>query len=130
MVRSKDKTNKQIFKSLFLAELGLCCCTRAFLWLQLASLVAGLWGMQASVVVAHGLSSRVRAQLPHGVWTLPRAGLEARSALAGRFFTTGSPGKSNKQIFIDIKKKLSYTNSDLKNCIKNKGSKNSKVITP
>ena len=86
--------------------------------------------MQASVVVAHGLSSRVRAQLPHGVWTLPRAGLEARSALAGRFFTTGSSGKSNKQIFIDIKKKLSYTNSDLKNCIKNKGSKNSKVITP
>ena len=130
MVRSKDKTNKQIFKSLFLAELGLCSCTGAFLWLQLASLVAGLWGMQASVVVAHGLSTHARAQLPHGVWTLPRSGLEARSALAGRFFTTGSPGKSNKQIFIDIKKKLSYTNSDLKNCIKNKGSKNLKVISP
>ena len=59
---------------LFLDVLGLCCCARAFLWLQRvgATLRCGLWashcsgfsccrawalGTQASVVVAHGLSS-------------------------------------------------------------------------
>ena len=58
----KIKQISRFLKNLFLAELGLCCCTRAFLWLQLASLaVDGLQGTQASVAVAHGLSSCARA---------------------------------------------------------------------
>ena len=64
--------------------------------------------MQASAVVAHGLSScssrvlehRVsncgaRAQLPlRGLWDLPGSGIEPTSpALAGRFFTNEPPRK-------------------------------------
>ena len=55
-----------------------------------ASLVAehGLYGWQASVVAACGLSSLVR-------WNLPRAGIGPVSpALAGRPLTTGPLGKS------------------------------------
>ena len=64
-------------------------------------------GAQASVVEAHRLSSyligdpRVHglqslwAQLPNGVWDLPRPGNKPVSpALAGRFITTGPPGKT------------------------------------
>ena len=65
-------------------------------------------GAQASVVVAHGLSScglralELRlsscgtwAQLLHGMWDLPRPGLKPVSpALAGGFLTTAPPGKS------------------------------------
>ena len=64
-------------------------------------------GIQASVVVARGLSScgsravehrlsscGARAQLLRGMWDLPRPGLEPVSpALAGRFLTTAPPGK-------------------------------------
>ena len=64
-------------------------------------------GVQASVVVACGLSScgswalegrlsscGARAQLLRGMWDLPRQGLEPLSpALAGRFLTTVPPGK-------------------------------------
>ena len=52
------------------------------------SLVAAcrLWGVQPSVVRAHGLS---------GVWNLPLAGTESvSSALARGFLTTGPPEKS------------------------------------
>ena len=48
-----------------------------------------------SVVVAHGLSSCGSwALLLHGMWDLPRPGLEPMSpALAGGFLTTAPPGK-------------------------------------
>ena len=67
-------------------------------------------GTQTSVVVVCGLSScgtqaldcrlsscGAWAQLLHGVWDLPRPGLESVSpALAGIFLTTAPPGKLNK----------------------------------
>ena len=71
----------------------------------------GAWslGAQASVVVAHGLSSfglralerrlsscGARASLLRGMWDLPGPGLEpVFPALAGRFLTTVPPGKSS-----------------------------------
>ena len=49
---------------------------------------AGLLGTRASVPVA-------QAKLSHGVWDLPGPGIEPASpASAGRFLTTGPPGKS------------------------------------
>ena len=59
-------------------------------------------GTQASVVVAHGLSScGAWALLLHGMWDLPGPGLEAVSpALAGRFLTTALPGKSPQHPFL------------------------------
>ena len=103
--------------------LCLHCCTRAFssgseqgplfeavhsLLIVVASLVA--LGMPASVVAAHRLSSCVpralehrlsscgaRTQLLHGMWDLPRSGIEpVFPALAGGFLTTAPPGKSWK----------------------------------
>ena len=64
-------------------------------------------GAWASVAAAHKLSScgsralehrlsscGARPQLLHGMWDLPRPGLEPVSpALAGRFLTTAPPGK-------------------------------------
>ena len=110
---------------LFLVALDLRCCTQAFsscgerglllvavrgLLIAVASLVAEprLQGTQASVVVAHRLSScglralehrfsgcGARAQLLRSMWDLPGPGLEPVSpALAGRFLTTAPPGKS------------------------------------
>ena len=85
---------------------SLWCAGFSLRWLLL------LWSMgsrvQASVVVAHGLSScgmgalerrlsscGARAELLHGMWGLPGPGLEPVSpALAGRFLTTAPPGKS------------------------------------
>ena len=44
-----------------------------------------------------------RAQLLHGMWDLPRPGLEpVSSALAGRFSTTAPPGKPSIHILIQI----------------------------
>ena len=79
-----------------------CCRARAL----------GAW---ASVVVAHGLSRcgsqalerslsscGTRAQLLHGMWDLPRPGIEPMSpALAGGFLSTSyflPPGKSCRDI--------------------------------
>ena len=114
-----------LFIYFFLAALGLRCCTRAFSlvvasgghsslrcagfslrWLLL--LGAQVLGMQASVVVAHGVSScglqalerrlsscGARAQLLCSTWDPPGPGLEPVSpAWAGRFLTTVPPGKS------------------------------------
>ena len=66
-------------------------------------------GVQASVAVARGLSSGLRALecrlsccgsrawLLRGMWDIPGPGLEAVSpALAGRFLTTVPPGKSQQ----------------------------------
>ena len=68
---------------------------------------------QASVVVAHGLSScgswalehrlsswGTRAQALHSMWDLPGPGLKAMSpALAGGFLITAPPGKSHMTLF-------------------------------
>ena len=104
---------------LFLAALGLHCCTWAFsscgkrgllfvvvhrLLIVVASLCCGAWalGMRASVVVAHGLSScGIRAQLLLAMWDLPGPGLEPVClALAGGFLTTEPQGKPLSQNFI------------------------------
>ena len=85
------------------------------LLIVVASLCCGAWplGMQASVVVAHGLSSRglqalecklsscgTQAYLFHGMWDLPRPGFEPLSpALAGRFLTTIPPGKPSNSFY-------------------------------
>ena len=90
--------------NLFMAVLGLRFCARAFSSCgergHSSSRCAGLslsrplllWSTGSrragSVIVAHG------AQLLHGMWDLPRPGLEPVSpALAGRFSTTAPPGK-------------------------------------
>ena len=104
---------------IFLAALGLRCCARAFsscgepgllfiavhgLLNVVSSLVAehGLQRVRASVDAACVLSScstwlsscGTQAQLLHGMWYLPRPGLEPASpVLAGRFLTTTPPGK-------------------------------------
>ena len=70
-------------------------------------------GSQASVVVAHGLSSCDSRALEHrlnncgswalllcSMWNLPGPGIEPMSpALAGRLFTTELPGKSLNSFF-------------------------------
>ena len=55
---------------------------------------------QASVVVGRRLSScGARAQLLHGMWDLPRPGIEPTSAaLAGGFLTTVQPRKSDNTV--------------------------------
>ena len=60
----------------------------------------------ASLVAGHRLQTRrlsscgSLAQLLRGMWDLPRPGLEPVSpALAGRFSTTGPPGKPNFPMF-------------------------------
>ena len=58
----------------------------SLLWLLVAE--QGLWGVGFS-------SCGVRAQLPHGMWHLPRPGIQPVSlALAGRLLTPGLLGKS------------------------------------
>ena len=58
----------------------------------------GLWALE------HGLSScGTRAQLLHGMWDLPRPGLESMyPALAGRFLTTAPPGKPSNSLLFAI----------------------------
>ena len=87
-----------------MAVLGLRFCATAFS-------TCGKWGphfivvrrpliIAASLVAEHRLQMRrlsscgSGAQLLHGMWDLPRPGLEPVSpALAGRFSTTAPPGK-------------------------------------
>ena len=89
---------------LFLAVLGLRFCVRAFSscseWGPLFIAVRGPLTITASLVAEQRLqtlrlsSCGSRAQLLHGMWDLPRPGLEPVSrALAGRFSTTVPPGK-------------------------------------
>ena len=89
---------------LFMAVLGLRFCARAFSscgkWGPLFITVRGPLTIVASLVAEHKLQMRKlsncgsRAQLLHGMWDLPRPGLEPVSpALAGRFSTTAPPGK-------------------------------------
>ena len=90
------------FIYLFLAVLGLCFCARALSsWGKqgpLFIMVCGPLTVAASLVVEHRLQTRrisscgSRAQLLHGMWDLPRPGLEPMSpALVGRFSTTAQP---------------------------------------
>ena len=91
-----------------MAALDLRCSARASHCGSFSCCGAWAVGTQASVVVAHGLSScgswalehrlsscGAWAQLLHGMWDLPGPGLEPVSpALAGGFLTTMPPGKS------------------------------------
>ena len=92
------------FTSLFMAVLGLRFCARALSSCgkrgPLFIAVRGPLTIAASPVAEHRLQTRrlsncgSRAQLLHGMWDLPRPGLEPVSpALAGRLSTTAPPGK-------------------------------------
>ena len=87
-----------------MAVLGLCFCARAFSSCgergPLFIAVRGPLAVAAFLIAEHKLQTRrlsscgSRAQLLHGIWDLPRPGLEPVSpALAGRFSTTEPPGK-------------------------------------
>ena len=87
-----------------MAVLGLRFCARAFSscgkWGPLFIAVRGPLTIVASLVAEHRLQTcrlsncGSRAQLLHGMWDLPRPGLEPVSpALAGRFSTSAPPGK-------------------------------------
>ena len=89
---------------LFLAVLGLRFCVRVFSSCgkggPLFIAVRGPLTIAASLVAEHRLQTQrlsscgSRAQLLHGMWDLPRPGLEpVLLALAGRFSTTAPPGK-------------------------------------
>ena len=89
---------------LFMAVLGLRFCARALpscgKWGPLFIAVRGPLTIAASLVAEHRLQTRrlsncgSQAQPLHGMWDLPRPGLEPVSpALAGRFSTTAPPGK-------------------------------------
>ena len=96
--------NLFIYLYLFLAVLGFCFCVRAFSSCSkrgpLFIAVHGPFTVPASPVAEHRLQTHrlsscgSRAQSLHGMWDLPRPGLEPMSpALAGRFLTTAPPGK-------------------------------------
>ena len=87
-----------------MAVLGLRFCVRAFStcgkWGPFFIAVCGPLTIVASLVAEHRLQTRrlsncgSRAQSLHGMWDLPRQGLEpVAPALAGRFSTTAPPGK-------------------------------------
>ena len=93
-----------LFIYLFLAVLGVRFCARAFSSCSergpLFIAVRGPLTIVVSLVAEHRLQTRrlsscgSRAQLLHGMWDLPRPGLEPVSpALAGGFSTTAPPGK-------------------------------------
>ena len=94
----------------------LCCGARASQCGDFSCCGARALGAQASVVVAHGLSScglqalehrlsscGARASLLCSMWDLPGPGLEPMSlALAGGFLTTVPPGKPRTFFFIEV----------------------------
>ena len=88
---------KNHFIYLFLIALGLCCCMWAFSSCSEQELL--FFGAQAShfggfscwaQILEQGLSScGAWAQLPHGMWNLPRLGIKPVSpALPGELLTT------------------------------------------
>ena len=81
-----------------LAVLGLCCSTRGFSSCRQQGLLS-CCGAQA---LEHGLSScGTWAQVPRGMWNLPRGGIKpVFPALVGRFLTTGPPGMSRRLFFL------------------------------
>ena len=93
-----------------MAVLGLRFRARAFSscgkWGPLLMAVLGPLIIAASLVAEHRLQTRrlsncgSRAQPLHGMWDLPRPGLEPMSpALAGRLSTTAPPGKPQHRNF-------------------------------
>ena len=93
--------------------LGLRCCARAFSSCSergpLFIAVRGPLTIAASLVAEHRLQTRrlsscgSRAQLPRGMWDLPRPGLEPMSpALAGRLPTTAPPGKPPRENILRV----------------------------
>ena len=111
-----------LFIYLFLAVLSLRCFARAFSgYCELGLLFIAVPGLLTAVVLllqstdsrragpgiaARGLQSvrliscSAPAQLFHGMWNLPRSGVESMSsALAGSFLFTAPPGKSHLVIF-------------------------------
>ena len=102
-----------LFIYLFMTVLGLRFSARAFSncgkWGPLFIAVRGPLTIAASLVAEHRLQTRrlsscgSRAQLPRGMWDLPRPGLEPVSpALAGGFPTTAPPGKPPDLLFMYI----------------------------
>ena len=102
--------------------LGLRFCARAFSSCgkqgPLFIAVHGPLTITASLVAEHRLQTRrlsncgSRAQLLHGMWDLPRPGLEPTSpALAGGFLTTAPPGKPWIYLFLIIFFLIFYYNS-------------------
>ena len=93
-----------------MAVLGLRFCARAFSSCgkcgPLLIAVRGPLTIAASLFAERRLQTRrlsncgSQAQLLHGMWDLPRPGLEPVSpALAGRFPTTAPPGKPREFFF-------------------------------
>ena len=111
-----------LFTYLFLADLGLHCCMWAFCsWgkqgLLFAAVCRSLIAVasccgaqaldaQASVVATRGLQSMGSIAVAHGLhsmWNLPWPGIKPMSpALAGRFLTTGPPGKPNTEYYCNL----------------------------
>ena len=96
-----------------MAVLGLRFCARAFSSCgkrgPLFIAVRGPLTTATSLVAKHRLQTRrlsncgSRAQLLHGMWDLPRPGLEPVSpALAGRFLITAPPGKPEAFLYFGL----------------------------
>ena len=96
-----------------MAVLCLRFCARAFSscgkWGPLFITVRGPLTIAASLVVEHRLQTRrlsscgSRAQLLHGMWDLPRPGLEPTSpALASGLSTTAPPGKPPGEVLMAL----------------------------
>ena len=97
--------------------LGLRFCARAFSscgeWGPLFIVVRGPLTIAASLVAEHRFQTRRLsscgswAQLLHGMWDLPRPGIEPVSpALAGGFLTTAPPGKPINKYFFKNQQKM------------------------
>ena len=89
------------------ATLQLQCVGSLLQWLLLLqSMGSRACGLQwlDSPALQHRLgSSGTLAQLPHGMWDLPRPGIKPMSpALAGGFFTTEPPGKPSLKSFDEL----------------------------
>ena len=96
-----------------MAVLDLRFCARAFSscgkWGPLFITVRGPLTIVASLIAEHRLqtcrlsSCGSRAHLLHGMWDLPRPGLEPVSpALAGRLPTTAPPGKPSVNVLMTM----------------------------
>ena len=90
----------------FVSVRGLSLVVASGGWGALFIAVRGPLTVAASLVAEHTLqrcrlsSCGSRAQLLHGMWDLPRPGLEPVSpALPGRFSTTAPPGKPSRLVF-------------------------------
>ena len=92
------------FLQLWQVGAPLYCGVQSSHWGGFSSCRAQALGWVGSVVVAHGLSICVTwAPLLHGMWDLPRPGIEPVSpALKGGFSTTEPPEKSLSDIYTNM----------------------------